>query len=239
MTVSAGGWPSSCNALCPVGRAVVAAHALTSFHSLRLWHSSPLESPLNAHHTSVPSLIERDQARPANSALLPARFSAAFALLLAIGLTSLLGCENEGASTTTNASCTSGQQWNGGTSGSDLMTPGQDCIACHTAQGEGPQYGIAGTLFDKIDEANDCMGPAGAEVVLTGKDGKEFILKSNSAGNFFLDKAQSAALKLPYKVKVRRGDKVREMISAQSAGSCNSCHTKAGANGAPGRVWAP
>jgi mono/diheme cytochrome c family protein len=43
----------------------------------------------------------------------------------------------------------------------------------------------------------------------------------------------------PYRVKVTDGTNTRVMAGNFTAGDCNSCHTKDGANNAPGRILAP
>lgn len=159
--------------------------------------------------------------------------AAALAMLVA-------GCGSDAATTTVGTSvCASELQWTGGDEGSPLMHPGKDCVGCHADQGEGPTFAVAGTVFGDLHQSADCYGVEGAKVVLTGSDGKEITLTTNVAGNFYLDKADAAALKLPYTAKVVVGGKENKMISPQSAGSCNTCHSKAGANGAPGRIGTP
>lgn len=63
-------------------------------------------------------------------------------------------------------------------------------------------------------------------------------MRINAAGNF-RSPSTSANVPLPYRARVRAGGKVNAMAGAQSDGDCNSCHTAAGAEGAPGRVMFP
>ncbi len=156
-----------------------------------------------------------------------------------VAMAATVGCSADITTSVATSVCSSGVQWTGGTEGNAEMNPGQDCVACHASEGEGPTFAIAGTVFSEIQAADDCFGASGAEVVITGSDGKEFVLATNAAGNFSLEKAAAADLKLPYKAKVRVGTKENVMASAQVAGSCNSCHTKTGANAAPGRIVTP
>ena len=149
------------------------------------------------------------------------------------------GCSSDTTASVATSVCKSGVQWTGGNEGNAEMNPGQDCVACHAKEGEGPTFAIAGTVFSSIQEADNCYGASGAEVIITGSDGKEFVLAANAAGNFSLDKSASAELKIPYTAKVRVGTKENAMVTPQVAGSCNSCHTKNGANAAPGRVMTP
>jgi mono/diheme cytochrome c family protein len=133
--------------------------------------------------------------------------------------------------------CTSGKTWMGGNMKSPLMRPGEACNACHQVMG-GPNLRIAGTVYSTLHEPNDCDGkgpPPALTVIVTDKNGKTTSLPVNAAGNFF---TQSKIL-APYKAKVTDGVTTRTMNGSVTAGDCNSCHTVAGANGAPGRIMAP
>ncbi len=159
---------------------------------------------------------------------------------IAVALFAAAGCGTDALSTTVSPSvCKSEIQWTGGDEESPLMHPGRDCIACHTEQKEGPEFAIAGTVFPDMHEADDCYGESGVKVVITDADGNETTLTANESGNFYLEKAKASALKLPYTAKVVSGNKENAMSTPQFAGSCNSCHTKAGANAAPGRITVP
>jgi mono/diheme cytochrome c family protein len=133
--------------------------------------------------------------------------------------------------------CTSGVTWTGGNEESPRMNPGMACITCH-ARGEGPGFSIAGTLYPTIHEPDRCYGAdasSGAQVIITGADGQTVALAPNTAGNFY---AKTSVAK-PYRAKVVTADGEREMAAAQTSGDCNSCHTEAGTNGAPGRIMLP
>lgn len=148
------------------------------------------------------------------------------------------GCE-EGGNSTPPTNCNSGSAWSGGNEESPLMNPGQDCIACHTSEGEGPRFSIAGTVMGASNDDDNCNGLSGARVQITGSDGQMIELTTNAAGNFFAREGQ-ASIALPYKaVVIGPTGKTNAMSAAQSTGSCNSCHTAAGANGAPGRITVP
>jgi len=126
--------------------------------------------------------------------------------------------------------CTSGKTWSGGM-GPD-MAPGYDCLACHS-------FPAAGTIFPTGHEVNDCDGTAanGLKVVITGADGQVVTLTpSPLSGNFYAGSAIAA----PFTAQVTDASGgVRAMMSPQTVGNCNACHTAAGANGAPGRIMAP
>ena len=145
--------------------------------------------------------------------------------------------QSDGGTTVYPTVCTSGTI----TPGSKIrerMHPGGTCLACHTSQGEGPSYTLAGTVFSTLHEKDDCAADtsiAGSTVVITGADKKVTTLTVNSAGNFFTE----GPIAFPYTAKVLRGGKEHAMVAAQSNGDCNSCHSEQGNSGAPGRITAP
>lgn len=130
----------------------------------------------------------------------------------------------------------SGLMWVGGNRESSFMHPGLSCIDCHN-RGEGPRFQIAGTVYTNLDEKDDWFGVEGATVQVTDTTGKIASFTTNKAGNFF--SGRSASLSAPFEVKVLKGGAERAMGSPAPSGNCASCHTAAGANGAPGRVIAP
>jgi mono/diheme cytochrome c family protein len=134
--------------------------------------------------------------------------------------------------------CTSGWTWAGGNEGSPDMNPGMACINCHASEDEGPHFAIAGTLYPTVHEPDRCYGAdgaGGAEVVITGADGRTLTLAPNAAGNFFSE----AGVALPYQAKVLFMGRERMMTARQTMGDCNACHTQTGANNAPGRILLP
>jgi hypothetical protein len=135
--------------------------------------------------------------------------------------------------------CTSGKTWTGGDRGSGDMNPGVACIGCHASTlGEAPTFSIAGTIYPTVNEPDLCYGApqtAGAQVVITGADGRTLTLSPNGAGNFYSE----TAVKTPYSAKVVTAAGERAMTATQTSGDCNSCHTQTGANNAPGRIMLP
>jgi hypothetical protein len=160
-------------------------------------------------------------------------------LLLFAALCSCTASEAEGeegeASSAPDPSCASGERWTGGNAESSLMQPGRTCISCHQAQGEGPRFDVAGTVYGADHEESDCYGVAGAQIVLTDHDGRAFTLKANSAGNF----SHRGAITFPLQASVVHGGASRTMALPVPNGDCNSCHTAAGEQGAPGRIIVP
>ena len=120
------------------------------------------------------------------------------------------------------------------------MRPGESCNgSCHNHG-----YTIMGTVFPSGHIANDCKGvaSAAATVVITDCNGGSLAsFPTNSAGNFM----GSASLPSTWCAEVQANGLTRKMAQPPSAygssnlGSCNSCHTAAGANGAPGRITVP
>jgi hypothetical protein len=110
------------------------------------------------------------------------------------------------------------------------MAPGYACVSCHS-------FSLAGTIYPTAHEANNCDGASagGISVVITGADGQTLSLTPNSAGNFY----STMLVSLPFTAKVVGAGGTRAMLTAQTSGDCNSCHTVAGASGAPGRIMIP
>ena len=137
-----------------------------------------------------------------------------------------------------NAECASGQRWVGGDEESSRMHPGGDCMGCHSERGEGPRYLVAGTVFELMAEPDECFGVDGVTVEIVDADGQRWDLPTNAAGNFYLAEREGP-IALPYRAAVVMGDARLEMTTAQASGNCASCHTAAGAQGAPGRIVTP
>lgn len=131
------------------------------------------------------------------------------------------------------AVCSTNSEWSGDEG--PTMAPGGDCISCHAQEGEGPQFQIAGTVMQGVDDSENCNGIEGVTVQITGSDGKVLTLTTNSAGNFY----SASSVAVPFTAKVMKGGKERAMAAAQTSGNCASCHTDTGASGAPGRIQAP
>lgn len=134
--------------------------------------------------------------------------------------------------------CNAGLRWVGGDEESTRMHPGGDCIGCHASRGEGPRYLVAGTVFEMLDEPDDCFGLEGVTVEITDAEGRTWSLPTNDAGNFFLA-AQDGPVAMPYRAALVAEGVRAEMATPQSTGSCATCHTATGAQGAPGRIIAP
>jgi hypothetical protein len=130
-----------------------------------------------------------------------------------------------------------GTMWTRGESAT--MRPGEACISCHSQNPEAPVFEIAGTVYSSPGQPNDCSGSNSggtAVVVITDAQGKDYRLAVNQVGNFLLE---TAPIPTPFHARVEVGSLVRSMVSAQTIGDCNLCHTANGANGANGRILTP
>jgi hypothetical protein len=138
--------------------------------------------------------------------------------------------------------CTSGTTWLLGTTKSGEMQPGVSCDGCHKLGGQATTilFDIAGTVYPTAHEPDQCYGTSSAQVVITDANGTDHTLGVNAAGNFWnYDYVGVGAIATPYTAKVVNGGKSRPMLTPQTNGDCNSCHTQDGASGALGRVILP
>lgn len=143
-----------------------------------------------------------------------------FSILL-LGLFASCSTEKEKAKTNPEpVNCSTGSFWTSGDSGSSLMHPGGNCNSCHTSSGEGPIYGITGTVQGALTDNIDCNGLSGVTVTLTGANGETQNLTTNSAGNFF----GSATVTAPYTASITKAGTTMQMVTAQSSFDCASCH---------------
>jgi len=125
------------------------------------------------------------------------------------------------------AQCTSGRRWTSGNG--PTMSPGDICMGCHG-------FTIAGTVYPTLHETGYCYGiNGGAQVVITPVCGTPITLEVNSAGNFYY----MGTVRQPFTAKVVVNGAERLMVTPQTYGDCNSCHTQNGLQGAPGRIIVP
>lgn len=134
--------------------------------------------------------------------------------------------------------CTSNTFWAQGNEGDPLMNPGQVCQGCHQVSG-GPAFSAAGTVYPTLTEPNNCNGVGGQgtnlTVIITDAQNREIRIPVNAAGNFYT----RTRIRAPFRARITDGVKTRTMMTAQTAGDCNRCHSSIGMNGAPGRILAP
>ena len=106
------------------------------------------------------------------------------------------------------------------------MSPGSTCVSCHSGNGDAQMLTVGGTVYPTAHEPNDCTGVSvtGATVVITDAKGNVQTLPVNSVGNF----QSAAAVATPYKASVVYNGVKLSMISAQTSGDCDSCHSVTG-----------
>jgi hypothetical protein len=132
------------------------------------------------------------------------------AVALALGL-ALAGCDDNGPE----------------------MTPGQDCLQCHSPVGGArPRLTLAGTVYPNVESLPD-QGLADVVVHLTGADGSTRDLHTNAAGNFYTEEP----IAFPVQVELRRGAASARMDDPVAIGACSSCHDLPPGDGAPGRAY--
>jgi hypothetical protein len=154
------------------------------------------------------------------------------------------GGSGTGGDTNTPPTCSSMTYWTNGDSGSSNMHPGKACRSCHVIGGKatGKTFDVAGTVYLTAHEPDDCNGVnvSGVQVIITDAQGNDHAIGVNGAGNFsHNDLFGFGAFTTPYKARVVYNGKTRAMSASQTNGDCNSCHSEAGANGAPGRIMLP
>ncbi len=139
--------------------------------------------------------------------------------------------------------CTSGKTYIGDENAN--MRPGEACNTCHR-QKRKRIFTIAGTVYPTGHEPNDCVGVnnASVRVIVTDGTGKETTIPvgTRNNGTFTLE---GATFTKPVHVRVESADGSKKRLMATELnlaggdGDCNSCHTEAGTNKAPGRIAAP
>lgn len=140
------------------------------------------------------------------------------------------------------AKCSSGHYWTANDTGSTWMMPGRACVTCHRMIGNSfaPQFSVAGTVFPTAHEPDKCYGvplATGAKIIITDATGQELPpIEVVSGGNFGVIFPNFAR---PYRAKVVVGNTERVMLTPQTNGDCNACHSQNGAQGALGRIILP
>jgi hypothetical protein len=117
---------------------------------------------------------------------------------------------------------------------------GQPCLACHGGYGEGPDFGVAGTVF---------VTPAGitpmenARVIITDAVGQQIELTTNCAGNFYAPLSQFTPV-FPLRAEVvcplGNGTERRNVMGTRihRQGGCASCHVAGGpTQSSPGQIY--
>lgn len=231
----------SCHGTTPVGGALISLldHADLTAPSKTLASVTVAARCLQRMSDSVAPMPPAPASHATSAEMAPIR------AWLAAGLPRVT-CEAEPSSPSSNpydapATCTSGSYWAANDTGAPWMMPGAPCIACHRQYfTRAPLFSVAGTVFATAHEPDKCHGiplATGATIVITDANGKEHSpIVVASRGNFG---AILSGLALPYRAKVVVGNRERVMLTPQSNGDCNACHTQAGSQGALGRLIVP
>jgi len=161
---------------------------------------------------------------------------------LALSAALILACQIDTKFVEVPASvCASGEIWAFQDKDNPRMNPGRSCVQCHAEENDpaqAPLYVFAGTVMRAEHEGDDCRGVPEMTVIVTGADGAEVEMQSNSAGNFWL--APETEVVMPYTARiVDSAGNERVQQNPVDSGDCASCHTRAGANGATGRLIPP
>lgn len=103
--------------------------------------------------------------------------------------------------------------------------PGQPCLVCHGGDGPGPDFEMAGTVYET---RAGTAAAAGVTVRLTDAKGSATQVSTNSVGNFYIEGSRWSPT-YPVRVELAGGGKTQKMesrIGRQT--SCASCHEKQG-----------
>jgi hypothetical protein len=164
---------------------------------------------------------------------------------IALALACVAGCASEPPAVIPGGGplCASGRYWTRGDHGDNFMHPGRACIQCHTERARGPVFSVAGTLFNARHEENECFGNAGDAVTgrrtwveVVDQSNRPFIIEPNPSGNFYTTHEFRFPLK---RIRVITPSGHVAQMDDPPSGDCNTCHTREGIEGAPGRVIAP
>ena len=120
-----------------------------------------------------------------------------------------------------------------------LHYQGKDCSSCHSSGANEYIFNIGGTIFRKKDAGDESVGDAaeGYTVELITRSCKSIIArKGRGSGNFFMRYELNEDF-IPF-VLDPNGKRVNRASAVHTPDrtACNSCHTQAGKNGAPGRI---
>jgi hypothetical protein len=233
----------SCHGAVPSGGATMPLRSYADLVAMSASHPTETQaarSIVRMHDTTTPM-----PPRPASA--VPAADIAVFEAWVAAG-TPMGSCMGPTDPFDVPPMCTSGMTWpypTGDVSRSlrPSMFPGRACLTCHQAENEG-FFGagiVAGTVFPSGHEPDNCNGgaPSGGpvDVEITGADGVVTHLTPNAVGNFYTTRRVAT----PYTARVTHDGRARVMVTPQTDGDCNSCHTQGGAGTppAPGRILLP
>jgi len=145
--------------------------------------------------------------------------------------------------------CRSGMMWTQDEACSDRMLPGMACRTCHAGEATQINYFFQGTMFPAFHEADLCEDPPPADAhieILDDATGQITLTLMPGAFGNFSSLGISPGVPIPYRARVVANGQMREMMTPQTSGDCNACHTEQGTHApgttldAPGRItWPP
>lgn len=108
---------------------------------------------------------------------------------------------------------------------------GQPCMTCHGGDGPGPDFAVAGTVYEVRDGATALEG---VQVVLSDSAGQTQTLVSNQVGNFYM-RAQEWTPTYPMFAKLEYQGTEKPMTTRIGrTGGCADCHRSGVAKKMPG-----
>lgn len=122
------------------------------------------------------------------------------------------------------------------------MNPGLPCRTCHLAEKPSKAFAFMGTVFPTLHEQDRCYSsvPAGTRVEILDANGVVRVTMAVRARGNFMSSSLSAGFTGPFTARVvLPAGSVTQMMTPQTNGDCNACHSEQGTLGAPGRILLP
>lgn len=135
--------------------------------------------------------------------------------------------------------CDSEQQWVGGEAGSELMHPGGNCLRCHADNPGAPVFLFAGTVYGQQDADDGCFGVEGATVTVSDASGASVEMRTNAAGNFYVEADEAPTLETPYFATVQYEGREATMEEPLYSPNCVDCHDGGSGGRVPPRIVIP
>jgi hypothetical protein len=108
-----------------------------------------------------------------------------------------------------------------------LHRPGQPCLTCHGGDGPGPDFAVAGTVYETRGGTTPLPG---AFVVMTDASGETRRSLTNSAGNFYINASEWNPA-FPMRVGLVYDNETKDMNTRIGRnGGCGECHQGAGSS---------
>jgi len=103
-------------------------------------------------------------------------------------------------------------------------------------------YSFMGTAFGGVHDKNLCKSPppVGGKIEIIDKNGVVTLTinVTNPSGNFRSNSLINTVA-MPYTARITANGRTATMVTPQTLGDCNQCHTEQGLQGAPGRIYWP